>query len=83
MGFGETDAARAAVAERMQGMYQMPFEPFEKYSPYGSPREVADFLLPYVEAGAQVFNLTPCGLSPEHEIDAVAEVKSLLEAAIR
>ena len=37
-GFGATrEAARAPLAERMQRFYQMPFEPFERYSPYGTP----------------------------------------------
>ena len=38
-GFGANrDAARAPLAAGMQTFYQMPFEPFERYSPYGTPR---------------------------------------------
>ena len=78
VGFGEKQQARQHVARQMNEMYQMPFEPFEKYSPYGSPREVADFLAPYVEQGCGRFNIAACGESFEHEIDGVAEVWSLL-----
>ena len=45
--------------------YQMPFEPFERYSPYGTPEEVAEFLHPYIEAGCTVFNVIPC--ASDHE----------------
>lgn len=79
VGFGEKSTARGYIAERMGDMYQMPFEPFERYSPYGSALEVAEFLAPYVEQGAAVLNVTPCGESLGHEIDMVAEVKSLLD----
>ena len=79
VGFGEQKNARQYVAKQMQEMYQMPFEPFEKYSPYGSPQDVAEFLAPYVEQGAQLFNVTPCGESFAHEIECVAEVNTLLK----
>lgn len=78
VGFGEKRSARARVAERMNEMYQMPFDPFEKYSPYGSPLEVAEFLAPYVEKGCRLINIAACGESFEHEIDCVSEVRSLL-----
>src|SRR5262249_39131688 len=36
-GFGSThEAARAPLQTAMQDFYQMPFEPFERYSPYGT-----------------------------------------------
>jgi len=78
VGFGEKSQARARLVDTMRGMYQLPFEPFEKYSPYGSPREIADFMSPYAEQGARVFNLACRGESFEHEIDSVAEVASIL-----
>ena len=78
VGFGEKHKARSYVAKRMHDMYQMPFEPFQKYSPYGSPQEVADFLAPYLEQGCSLINVAACGESSEHEIDCTAEVKSLL-----
>lgn len=78
-GFADSKkAARRMIAGEMEKMYRVPFEKFEKYSPYGSPEEVAEFLLPYVEVGARILNIKPCGESAEAEIEAVGEVKRLL-----
>ena len=64
----------------MQAMYRIPFERFERYSPYGSPAEIADQLAPYVEAGCRVFNLDPVAESTEAAIDAAGEVAQRLRA---
>jgi alkanesulfonate monooxygenase SsuD/methylene tetrahydromethanopterin reductase-like flavin-dependent oxidoreductase (luciferase family) len=78
-GFGATrEAARAPLAAGMQAMYQMPFEPFERYSPYGTPEEVAEFLRPYVDAGCCTFNVIPCATDHECAIAAVGELRRLL-----
>jgi len=78
-GFGSTrEAARGPLAAGMQAFYQMPFEPFERYSPYGTPEDVADFLYPYVEAGCSVFNVIPCASDRETAVTGVAEVRRLL-----
>lgn len=80
-GFGATrESALATVAASMQTFYQMPFEPFERYSPYGTPAEVAAFLRPYVEAGCSAFNLIPCAGDGEDAIAAAGEVRRLLTA---
>ncbi|HTW20471.1 MAG TPA: LLM class flavin-dependent oxidoreductase [Mycobacteriales bacterium] len=71
-------AARGFVSAQMQAFYQMPFEPFERYSPYGSPTEVAEFLIPYVDAGCSAFNLIPCAIDIDGATSAVAEVRRLL-----
>jgi hypothetical protein len=65
----------------MQTFYQMPFEPFERYSPYGTPEEVAEFLRPYVEAGCSAFNVIPCASDDETAIAAVGELRRLLTDA--
>ena len=72
------EEARVHVASAMQGFYKTDFEPFERYTPYGTADDIAQFLLPYVEAGASTFNLTPCGPDPATEIAVVADVKRLL-----
>ncbi len=78
-GFAEThEAAREFLATRMQGFYQMPFEPFERYSPYGTPDEVAEFLRPYIDAGCSTFNVIPCARDDDSAIAAVGELRSLL-----
>jgi alkanesulfonate monooxygenase SsuD/methylene tetrahydromethanopterin reductase-like flavin-dependent oxidoreductase (luciferase family) len=71
-------SARAALAPAMQGFYQIPFERFEKYSPYGTPAEVAAFLGPYVDAGCTSFNLIPQAPDPTIALEGAAEVRRLL-----
>jgi alkanesulfonate monooxygenase SsuD/methylene tetrahydromethanopterin reductase-like flavin-dependent oxidoreductase (luciferase family) len=79
LGAGATvTEARGHVARMMEGFYKIDFSAFEKYTPVGGPEQIAERLAPYVEAGAQTLNLTPCGPDPESEIETVAEVKRLL-----
>jgi len=81
-GFGRNrEAAREPVARGMQSFYQMPFERFERYSPYGSPHDVAAFLREYVDAGCTVFNVIPCAEDHETAIAGVSEVRELLTNA--
>jgi alkanesulfonate monooxygenase SsuD/methylene tetrahydromethanopterin reductase-like flavin-dependent oxidoreductase (luciferase family) len=81
-GFGATrEAASEPLAAGMQTFYQMPFEPFERYSPYGTPKEVAEFLRPYVEAGCSAFNVIPCASDDEAAIAAVGELRRQLTDA--
>ena len=78
-GFASThESARAPLAAQMQDFYQMPFEPFERYSPYGTPEEVAEFLSPYVESGCRRFNVIPCADHIDTAIASVGEVRKLL-----
>ena len=78
-GFGPTrESAREPLATQMQAFYQMPFEPFERYSPYGTPEHVAEFLSPYIEAGCSTFNVIPCAGDVESAIAAVGELRKLL-----
>ena len=78
-GFAPTrEAAREPLASQMQAFYQMPFEPFERYSPYGTPEQVAEFLSPYIEAGCSTFNVIPCARDQESAIAAVGELRALL-----
>ena len=72
------EEAREPLAKRMQDFYQMPFEPFERYSPYGTPADVAEFLSPYVEAGCSAFNVIPCAGDRETAVSAVGELRQLL-----
>ena len=72
------ETALACIAPAMQAFYQLPFERFERYCPYGTADDVAGFLAPYVDAGCTEFNLIP--QSPDHDqaIAGVAAVKKLL-----
>ena len=78
LGHAVGDIALRDLAERMQRFYQMPFEPFERYSPCGTPEDVAEFLDPYVEAGCSVFNVIPCASDPETSLSSVGELRQLL-----
>ncbi len=78
-GFGPDRAtARRRVAGAMHDFYRLPFEPFERTTPYGTPAEVAELLRPYVELGVEILNIHPCAETPEEGLRAVAEVASLL-----
>jgi alkanesulfonate monooxygenase SsuD/methylene tetrahydromethanopterin reductase-like flavin-dependent oxidoreductase (luciferase family) len=78
-GFAPTrEAARERLASQMQAFYQMPFEPFERYSPYGTPEQVAEFLSPYIESGCSCFNVIPCADDVDSAIAAVGELRKLL-----
>ena len=62
----------------MELMYQLPFERFERYCPYGTADDVAGFLAPYVEAGCAEFNLIPQSPDPDRIAGDVAAVKRRL-----
>ena len=82
VGFDDSkDAARERLAREMEAFYQVPFDRFERYSPYGTAAEVADFLAPYADAGCRLFNIKPVAPSEEESIDAVAEVARILRSA--
>ncbi len=72
------EKARAHVAAAMEGFYGISFDRFERYTPYGSAADVAEFLAPYVSAGAMTLNLTPCGPDRDTEVGLLADVTRLL-----
>ena len=79
IGVGETeDDGRTHVAKAMERFYRIPFEPFSRYTPCGTPARIAESLHPYVEAGATTLNLTPVGPDREAELQAAIEIKQLL-----
>jgi alkanesulfonate monooxygenase SsuD/methylene tetrahydromethanopterin reductase-like flavin-dependent oxidoreductase (luciferase family) len=71
---------REHLAAGMSAMYGLPFEAFERWSPYGSPEDVAAFLAPYVEAGVRDLNLICPGPDRAAIVTRVAEVRRLLLA---
>jgi alkanesulfonate monooxygenase SsuD/methylene tetrahydromethanopterin reductase-like flavin-dependent oxidoreductase (luciferase family) len=74
-------AARACLAPAMEAFYQLPFERFERYCPYGTAQDVAEFLAPYAAAGCAEFNLIPQSPDHDHAIAGTAAVKRLLAPA--
>jgi probable F420-dependent oxidoreductase len=79
----DRDRARANVAAGMESTYRLPFEKFERYTPFGTAAEVAAFIAPYVEAGARHVNLIPMQGSPEANIDAARQVQEALGELFR
>jgi alkanesulfonate monooxygenase SsuD/methylene tetrahydromethanopterin reductase-like flavin-dependent oxidoreductase (luciferase family) len=77
-GFGKREEARRALSAAMQAFYRIPFESFERYSPYGSPDEVAEFLAPYADAGCSAFNLIPCAPDDAEALEGAAQVHARL-----
>lgn len=81
VGLGATrEAAREQVATAMRRFYGLPFEAFERYTPYGTPSDVAEALAPYVAAGVREFDMSLCAADPDAAIEMAGEVKRLLAA---
>ncbi|NCF45316.1 MAG: LLM class flavin-dependent oxidoreductase [Proteobacteria bacterium] len=70
----DSSAAYATVKNGMEAFYRIPFEKFERYTPSGTPAEVAEQLAPYIESGARLFNLKVCAKHAEEEVDLGAEL---------
>ncbi len=82
-GVGEDrDEAVGYVGPAMQAYYGIPYDRFERWSPAGTVDEIASFLSPYAEAGCSLFNVIVNGPNPEREVEAVGEIRQLLQAAV-
>ncbi|MCH8160749.1 MAG: LLM class flavin-dependent oxidoreductase [Chloroflexi bacterium] len=79
---GDRDEARRRLSKRMQGFYQIPFENFEKYCPYGKPEEIAEYLGPFLEAGMDHVNLLAVQGSQEGVVEAASAVKEALAKVV-
>lgn len=75
----DRDAARKKVAASMQAFYQIPFDRFEKYTPYGTAQEVAEFVAQYAEAGCEWVNFVVAD-DPDAVLDRALEVREALRA---
>lgn len=73
----DRQVARAKVAGSMEAFYRLPFEQFEKYTPYGRPDEIAEFIAPYVEAGCSHINLVIAD-DPDAVLDRTLAVQEAL-----
>ena len=79
----ERTRARKLLATAMERFYQIPFDRFERYSPYGTATDIAEFLAPYVDAGCRSFNLIPQAPDIGTAVEGAAEVKRLLAISER
>ncbi len=80
----DADAAQARLllAAQMEGLYHLPFGKFERLAPAGTPAQVAEELVPYLEAGAEHITLIPAAASPEAGVEHAAAVRALLEGSL-
>jgi alkanesulfonate monooxygenase SsuD/methylene tetrahydromethanopterin reductase-like flavin-dependent oxidoreductase (luciferase family) len=74
--------ARERLSRSMESFYGMPFERFERSSPYGTPEDVADALRPYLEAGATSILLSPIASDTDEALAGVARITELLSAVV-
>jgi alkanesulfonate monooxygenase SsuD/methylene tetrahydromethanopterin reductase-like flavin-dependent oxidoreductase (luciferase family) len=82
-GFGPTaEDGRARLAPAMERFYDLPFSALERYSPAGTPEDIAGALEPYIEAGVSTFHLNPVADSPDEAAYGVAQVKQCLTRAV-
>lgn len=83
VGIADTkDEARSIVAREMEAFYKIPFEQFEKYTPYGTPDDVAEYLTPYVQNGCSIMNLKVCAANDQLSVEGAGEVAAKLRAAL-
>ena len=75
------EEARAIVAREMEAFYKVPFEKFERYTPYGTPAEVAEQLKPYVDLGCKLMNLKVCAGSDAESIAGAGDIARELRAS--
>lgn len=73
----DRDVARAKVSASMEGFYRIPFDRFERYTPYGTPEQIAEFIMPYVEAGCGHVNFVTAD-APEATLERTLAVREAL-----
>ena len=74
----DRNRARARLAKVMQDVYRLPFDRFERFSPCGTPEQIAAELAPLVALGCGDFNIQAIAASTEASIEAVARIKQVL-----
>lgn len=80
LGVGDTkEEAREVVAREMEAFYKVPFEKFERYTPYGTPDQVAEQLKPYVDQGCRLMNLKVCARDDGEAIEAAGAIGRALK----
>ena len=76
----DADAARAKqlLADRLEGLYRIPFGKFEHLAPAGTPDQVASQLAPYLAAGVTHMSLIPAAASAQAGVELAAAVRARL-----
>ncbi len=79
IGFGDTpEEGKKLLGPAMERFYGTSFSFFEKYSPVGSPSDIAQWLKPFIEFGAKDLNIAPIASSPSEAIAGMAELRQIL-----
>ena len=76
----DKQAALARATAVMEAAYELPFERFARYTPCGTPEDVAAYLRRFLAAGCRRFNLVGQGPNLTYTIEQAGEVKRLLSA---
>lgn len=76
VGVGDRRAVDAAIAR----FYGLDPAPFARYTPAGSPNDIADDIRPYVDAGANLVHLFAAADHPLDAVTAVSAVANMLSA---
>jgi len=71
--------ARTLLGSRLETLYQMPAEKFERVTAAGTPENVADRLAPFVAAGAEHITLITVAKDPVEGVILAGEVRRLLQ----
>src|SRR6266700_3516590 len=74
------DRARELLDRRMQALYIQPPDRFQHVTAAGTPEQVAEKFVPFVEAGAEHLTVVTVADSVHDGIDLAAEVRRLLQA---
>jgi len=76
------DRARALLAATLEHLYSRPYEDFRNLTYAGTPTEVAEALLPYIEVGCRDFSLLAVAESWESAVEHAGAVRHrLIEVA--
>jgi len=74
----DRESAKARAAATLEHAYRVPFEKFSRYTPCGTPEDVAAALRPFFDGGCRTFNLVAEGPSLDYAIDCAGEVRGAM-----
>jgi alkanesulfonate monooxygenase SsuD/methylene tetrahydromethanopterin reductase-like flavin-dependent oxidoreductase (luciferase family) len=76
----DTGTGDAQAAELIRRQYGMPYERVRRWALVGPVEAIAERLAAYLAAGVQGFCLSPADPDPIRQVDALAELRSVLSA---
>ncbi len=75
-------AAKVRATAVMEAAYELPFERFARYTPCGTPEDIAAYLRPFLAAGCRRFNLVAQGPTLDYAIEQAGEIKRILSEGL-